>query len=99
MKNENLLEDVFRREVRHTLQEYKHLYIFGTAGEGHAVTQAQFRRIVDIFYEETRGDGIYPMVGLIALSTPTILEKLHYAYKVGFRIFQMAMPPWGRLER
>lgn len=97
-ENENLLEDVFRLEIQHTLKNYNHLYIFGTAGEGHAVTTAQFQRIVDIFYEETRGDGVHPMVGLIALSTGTMMEKLHYAYKVGFRVFQMAMPPWGTLN-
>lgn len=97
-ENENLLEDLFRQEIRHTVANYQHLYIFGTAGEGHAVNSSQFRRIVDIFYEETRGDGLYPMVGLIGLSTPIIREKLDYAYGVGFRIFQMALPPWGALR-
>ncbi len=97
-ENENLLEDVFRREIRHTLAHYNHLYIFGTAGEGHAVNTAQFRRIVDIFYEETRGEDVHPMVGLIALSTPTVMEKLDYAYSVGFRMFQVALPPWGALN-
>ena len=97
-ENENLLEDVFRREVQHTLEHYNHLYIFGTAGEGYAVTTAQFQRIVQIFYEETRGDDIHPMVGLIALSTGIMLEKLHYAYEMGFRVFQMALPPWGTLN-
>ncbi|MEM7117684.1 MAG: dihydrodipicolinate synthase family protein [Chloroflexota bacterium] len=97
-ENENLLEDVFRREVQHTLEHFNHLYIFGTAGEGHAVTAAQFKRIVQIFYEETRGDDIHPMVGLIALSTGTMLEKLDYAYNMGFRVFQMALPPWGTLN-
>ena len=94
----NLLEDVFRREVQHTLEHFNHLYIFGTAGEGYAVTTAQFQRIVQIFYEETRGDDIHPMVGLIALSTGIMLEKLHYAYEMGFRVFQMALPPWGTLN-
>ncbi|MDJ0754190.1 MAG: dihydrodipicolinate synthase family protein [Ardenticatenaceae bacterium] len=97
-ENERLLEDVFRREIRQTLLHYNHLYVFGTAGEGHAVNQPQFRQIVDIFYEETRGENIYPMIGLIGLSTPIIREKLDYAYNVGFRIFQMALPPWGALN-
>jgi dihydrodipicolinate synthase/N-acetylneuraminate lyase len=97
-ENENLLEDVFRREVQHTLEHFNHLYIFGTAGEGHAVTTAQFQRIVRIFFEETRGDDIHPMVGLIGLSTGIILEKLHFAYEIGFRVFQMALPPWGTLN-
>ncbi len=92
-----LLEAVFRRSVRATLRHFNHLYIFGTAGEGYAVNQAQFRRIVDIFYEETRGADVHPMVGLIGLSTPTVLEKLQYAYDRGFRVFQISLPSWGAL--
>ena len=93
-----LLEDVFRRSVQSTLQHFNHLYIFGTAGEGYAVSQAQFRRIVDIFYDETRGDKVHPMVGLIGMSTPIVLEKLQYAYECGFRTFQISLPSWGRLS-
>ena len=92
-----LLEGAFRRSVRATLEHYNHLYIFGTAGEGYAVNQAQFRRIVDIFGEETRGDDIHPMVGVIGMSTPIALEKLAYAYDRGFRAFQISLPSWGRL--
>ncbi len=92
-----LLEDVFRRSARATLEHYNHLYIFGTAGEGYAVSQAQFRRIVDIFYEETRGENVFPMVGLIGMSTAIVLEKLQYAYDRGFRAFQISLPSWGAL--
>ena len=36
-ENEDLMEGLFRREVRRTLQVgFNHLYIFGTAGEGYA---------------------------------------------------------------
>lgn len=97
-ENEQFMEEVFRREVRHTLQQFNHLYIFGTAGEGYAIDQTQFRQIVSVFYEETRGEDVYPMVGLIGLSTATILEKLAYAYEIGFRTFQVALPPWGALN-
>ena len=55
-ENEKLIEPVFRQEIRHTLADFNNLYIFGTAGEGYAVDTARFQRIVDIFYEETRGD-------------------------------------------
>lgn len=97
-ENETLLEDIFRREIQHTLAQFNHLYIFGTAGEGYAVTTSQFRQIVRIFYEETRGDNIHPMIGLIGLSTGIMLEKLQFAYEMGFRVFQMALPPWGTLN-
>ena len=94
----NLLEDVFRQEIRRVLNHFQHLYIFGTAGEGYAVTMAQFQQIVRVFYEETRGDGVHPMIGLIGLSTPLILEKLEYAYALGFRVFQISLPSWGTLS-
>ena len=93
----DLLEGIFRRSVQDTLCHYNHLYIFGTAGEGYAVNQAQFRRIVDIFYEETRADDVHPMVGLIGMSTTIVLEKLQYAIDCGFRAFQISLPSWGAL--
>ncbi len=96
-ENGKLLEDVFRRSVQATLEHYNHLYIFGTAGEGYAVNQAQFRQIVDIFYDETRGEDIHPMVGLIGMSTAIVLEKLQYAYDRGFLAFQISLPSWGSL--
>ena len=96
-ENSDILEDVFRRSVQLSLQYFNHVYIFGTAGEGYAVDTAQFQNIVNIFYEETRGEGVHAMVGLIGMSTPIILEKLHYAYSVGFRTFQISFPSWGTL--
>ncbi len=93
-----MLEDVFRREVRHVLAHFSHLYIFGTAGEGYAVDMARFRRIVEIFYAETRGTGVHPMVGVIGLSTANVVERLAHAYAVGFRTFQISLPAWGALN-
>ncbi len=52
--DEELLEDVFRTEVRATLAKgFNHLYVFGTAGEGYAVTLSQFKQIVEVFWDET----------------------------------------------
>jgi dihydrodipicolinate synthase/N-acetylneuraminate lyase len=96
-ENENLLEETFRREVRHVLQHFNHLYIFGTAGEGYAVDTARFRQITEIFYEETCGDDIHPMVGVITLSTANTIERLAMAHEIGFRTFQISLPGWGVL--
>lgn len=96
--NEQLLEDVFRREVRNALQGFNDVYVFGTAGEGYAVDTARFQRIVEVFYEETRRDEVRPMVGVIGLSTANIVERLAFAHRVGFRTFQIAMPCWGALN-
>ena len=69
-ENGELVEEVFRDEVRKTISSgFRDLYIFGTAGEGYAVTLTQFREIAGIFREETSGEGVRPMVGVIGMST------------------------------
>lgn len=97
-ENEQLMEDLFRREVRMVLQHFNHLYVFGTAGEGYAVDTPRFQQIVRVFYEETRGDNIHPMVGVIGLSTANIVERIAFAHEVGFHTFQISMPCWGTLN-
>jgi len=97
-EDEQLMEEVFRREIRHVLANFRHLYIFGTAGEGYAVDTARFRQIVDIFYAETRGEDVHPMVGVIGLSTANIVERVTYAHAVGFHTFQISLPAWGALN-
>ena len=98
-EQQNLLEDVFRAEVRMALaQGFKHVYVFGTAGEGYAVDTARFRQIVRTFYEETRGEGVHPQVGVIGLSTANIVERIAYAHEVGFRAFQISLPSWAPLN-
>lgn len=94
-----LVEEIFRAEVREVLAAgFQHLYVFGTGGEGYAVDTRRFRQVVDLFYEETRAPDLNPMVGVIGLSTPQILERIQYAHDVGFRIFQISLPSWGPLN-
>jgi dihydrodipicolinate synthase/N-acetylneuraminate lyase len=97
-EEERLIEPVFRQAIRHTLADFNNLYIFGTAGEGYAVDTPIFQHIVEIFYEETRGENIFPQVGVIGLSTATVRERIAYAYKAGFRTFQISLPCWGALN-
>ncbi len=98
-QEENLLEDVFRAEVRMVLDAgFRNLYVFGTAGEGYAVDTPRFERIVEIFWEETRGEGVNPGVGVIGLSTANIVERLRIAHRRGFRFFQISLPSWGPLN-
>jgi dihydrodipicolinate synthase/N-acetylneuraminate lyase len=97
-EQEKLIEPVFRQEIRHTLAHFNNLYVFGTAGEGYAVDTPTFQRIVEIFYEETRGEKIFPQVGVIGLSTATVCERIAFAYKLGFRTFQISLPCWGALN-
>ena len=96
---EKLDEEVFRQEIQHFLQHgFRHIYIFGTAGEGYAVDTSRFQRIVEIFYNETRQPDVYPQVGIIALSTANVRERIDIAHRVGFRMFQISLPCWGPLN-
>jgi dihydrodipicolinate synthase/N-acetylneuraminate lyase len=97
--HEQLMEEVFRREIRVTLERgFNYLYIFGTAGEGYAVDTARFRQIVQVFEEETRGDDVHPMVGVITLSTANTIERVGLAHDAGFRTFQVVLPSWGTVS-
>lgn len=92
-------EDIFRRSVRHLItQGIRDLYIFGTAGEGYAVTESQFDEVTRVFLDETSGDGVQGMVGLISLSLPTVIERIERAHAMGARRFQLSLPSWGALR-
>jgi dihydrodipicolinate synthase/N-acetylneuraminate lyase len=92
-------EGIFRRFVRHLIAHGIHdLYIFGTAGEGHAVTEKQFDEVTRIFLEETQGDDVRPMVGIINMSLPTVIERIARAREMGARRFQLSLPSWGALR-
>lgn len=96
---DEFLEPIFRDQVRLFLNHgFQHIYIFGTAGEGYAVSNARFRQIATVFHQETRGEGVLPQVGVIALSTLTVRERIDIAYELGFRTFQISLPAWGALS-
>lgn len=92
-------ERLFRRELEGLLAAgYRHTYIFGTAGEGYAVDDAQFIAITRVYAEAMRAGGVEPMVGVISLSLPTILARIATARDLGVRRFQISLPSWGALE-
>jgi dihydrodipicolinate synthase/N-acetylneuraminate lyase len=98
-EQENLLEDVFRQEIRHMLASgFTHLYTFGTAGEGYAVDSSRFRQIAELFRAETAVEGVRAQIGVIAFSTAQVRERVRIAYDIGFRDFQISLPSWGALN-
>jgi dihydrodipicolinate synthase/N-acetylneuraminate lyase len=95
-ENYSFAENVFRKQIRHILKHgTRHIYIFGTAGEGYAVTESQFRQITETFYEEMKAADSDPMVGIISMSLPTVIERIEWSYKLGVRSFQLSLPAWG----
>jgi len=92
-------EPLFRRTVRNLVAAgLTDLYVFGTAGEGHAVSETDFRRVVEAFAEEMQAAGGRAMVGIISLSLPTIIERIAFAAACGVRAVQFSLPSWGPLN-
>jgi dihydrodipicolinate synthase/N-acetylneuraminate lyase len=92
-------EPKFRLQVRDLAQNLtSHLYIFGTAGEGYAVSDSQFETITRSFLEEAANSKVQPTVGIISLSLPTILDRIERARNWGANRFQISLPSWGGLN-
>jgi len=95
---ERLDEPIFRRAIRLALvADFRHLYVFGTAGEGYAVDSDRFREVAEVFADELSGTDARPMIGVIGLSTAIVLERLGVAHRLGFRAFQVSLPSWWPL--
>lgn len=93
------IESIFREGVQGMLARgTKHLYVFGTAGEGYAVSDAQFLEISKVFSDQMRQCGADPMVGVIDLSLSTIQERISRCRELGIRQFQISLPSWGALS-
>jgi dihydrodipicolinate synthase/N-acetylneuraminate lyase len=95
----SLIEDVYRDQVRlHLAAGVRHLFVFGTAGEGYAVTDRHFDDVCSLFCVEMRGEGTQPMIGVISLSTGIIIERIERSIDAGFSCFQISLPAWGPLN-
>lgn len=92
----SLDEALFRASIAHAAEHgTSHLYIFGTAGEGHAVSSKQFQQITRVFAQEMRSRNLEPMVGVISLSLAEVLDRIAWAGGLGVRRFQISLPSWG----
>ena len=82
-------KDLFTKQVEHLCAHgIRHIYLFGTAGEGYGVNNRQFKEITSCFTALSSSLDFIPMVGLIDLSVPRMTEKLQIAYEMGVREFQ-----------
>lgn len=90
------LEPVFRRQVR-LLREagLENLYIFGTAGEGYAVTDPVFKAVATVFFDAMRDGAGLCQLGVIGMSVAQIRARIEMGLEIGFREFQISLPSWG----
>jgi dihydrodipicolinate synthase/N-acetylneuraminate lyase len=96
---EQLDEAAFRNEIAHAIDaNFRHVYVFGTAGEGYGVDTARFRRVIEVFGDEmSKTADSRAMIGVIGLSTGNIVERIAIAHDMGFREFQISFPIWQTL--
>lgn len=93
-------EGCFRRTITNLVKAgMPDLYVFGTAGEGYAVDEANFRRVAVLFARTMRdARGSQPMVGVINQSLATITERIGFCRSEGITTFQISFPNWGTLS-
>jgi dihydrodipicolinate synthase/N-acetylneuraminate lyase len=96
----NLDEEIFRQSIVHLLNNgIRSIYLFGTAGEGYAVSREQYVQIVKVFLDEMRRQkDALPMVGIISLSMSEIKERIAMGMDLGVRDFQISFPSWGAVS-
>jgi dihydrodipicolinate synthase/N-acetylneuraminate lyase len=93
------LEEEFRDHVRLVAENVtRHIYVFGTAGEGYAMTDGQFREIAAVFWDQAQASGVTPMLGVISNSLGTVVERIEFGIETGFREFQISFPSWGAVS-
>lgn len=91
-------EQVFAVQTERLIRNgFTHLYVLGTAGEGHAVGDPAYRRIVDVFADLMSGPELHPQVGVITLSTEHAKERIEYGISRGIGMFQVVLPSWGTM--
>jgi dihydrodipicolinate synthase/N-acetylneuraminate lyase len=91
--------EAFTRQVQTIARNLtRRIYTFGTAGEGYAVSDGQFREIATCFMQVAKQEDVIPMLGLISLSLSTIVERISWGRTLGFREFQLSLPAWGALN-
>jgi dihydrodipicolinate synthase/N-acetylneuraminate lyase len=90
-------EPLFRRSIQLDIKSgTRYLYLFGTAGEGHSVSDRQFQQITRVFVDEMKtSGGAEPMVGLISLSLSQVIDRIEWAIGIGVRQYQLSLPSWG----
>lgn len=77
---------------------YTSIYLMGTAGEGYALTDTQFKEVVGVFARLTVKPGFDPQIGVISISMGQIIERIAWCREQGIRMFQISLPCWGALD-
>ncbi|MBA7592980.1 4-hydroxy-tetrahydrodipicolinate synthase [subsurface metagenome] len=98
-QNGSFLPTLFRKAVQKMLQEgCDGLYIFGTSGEGYAVSDDEFSQIVEVFADATSQFNGFKQVGCFGLSSDQVLHRCRIVAKHGLQGVQITLPFWKELN-
>jgi len=91
--------DLFSKAIRKLVREgCDGLYIFGTSGEGYAVSDDEFIRIVDVFVETTDDFAGFRQVGCLGLSSDQVKNRCKLVTECGLECVQITLPFWKELN-
>lgn len=91
--------DLFRKAIQKLLQEgCDGLYLFGTSGEGYAITDEEFIQIVDVFVEATTNFTGFLQVGCLGLSSDQVKNRCRIVAERGLQSVQITLPFWKELN-
>jgi dihydrodipicolinate synthase/N-acetylneuraminate lyase len=91
--------DLFHKAIQKLLQEgCDGLYLFGTSGEGYAVSDDEFTQIVDVFNESTDDFSGFRQVGCFGLSSDQVKNRCRIVLEVGLQSVQITLPFWKELN-
>jgi len=89
----------FAREVRaYGGTGVNGVYTGGTTGEFYAQDDSTYARVAEIACDEAHSVGLPVQIGVTALSTRTVIERINVARKCGADAFQVALPFWLELK-
>jgi len=98
-KDEQLDKAALRRTVDRCIRTGSDgIYVGGTTGEFHAMTNRQLRDVSDTFMDAVRGHpGTGSQVGCGAGSLAQVCERIEIAMAAGCRTIQLPLPAWVTL--
>ena len=92
-------KDVFTEILGELKKQYcDGIYLFGTSGEGYALTDEEFSEIVAHFKEQTWDFSGFLQVGCIGLSSSQVKFRCGVCIDIGIEQAQVTLPFWKELK-
>ena len=85
--DERVDEQMFRKLIRYQIESSVNgIFVGGSAGEGPLHVMSEWIRMVEIAYDEVKGE-IFLLGGAIDTSTGKVVEKINHLKRIGYKYF------------